>query len=320
MEDNTNVVRLVTTKKYDEISRPILELIGRGDGTVTPAETNQLIDDLLKLSQKLGLNLDEMTEIPEIPLPPDHMLVVITEKQDNVYQLSKYLIDNLKTMDSTTIKGFLIQIISVLEELKSLKIRHHDLHLGNILISKGENLEKLYAIGSRTYKVDLSKGRILMFDWDFASAEQFCGKNIFVSSYCDYIGTCDDDYGSNKYDLVKVFFAFYNNITKLYTYFTAKAVNSKTVEDKQISDHIAELLEEYMLLMVPHVKKKLTLDDLAGKCHKDEENNRDDDPDCGYLRSRNTKRFFKSKLPEDFPQNINLYEIMNHKYFDDLRI
>jgi serine/threonine protein kinase len=142
-------------------------------------------------------------------IPPDFLQILITEKTANMS-----LHDRIQNpaMTQAELKSYIVQALATLHMLSRKGIRHNDLHLRNILVAPGIPMKKTYTVGRDKYTVDLSEGRILLFDWDASSAPEWCGDNPYLEGYmCDTHGMCNDS--SKKYDLVFFMYALKHSIS-----------------------------------------------------------------------------------------------------------
>jgi hypothetical protein len=156
--------------------------------------------------------------------------------------------------------------------------------MGNILVAP-DAMDKEYIIGPNRFGFMLTQ-KILFFDWDLSYVPFFCGQNNALDSYlCDDHGMCNAE-GSVKYDMV------------LFLY----SIDALTNDD------------EFEAFYSEVIDNSLLVSDFSRSCE------RDTPPDgvkltkCGRLKN-------KIGMPEDFPALLpSISEIVQHSYFDDLRV
>ena len=114
--------------------------------------------------------------------------VLITERRTGAQSL-----DNLLHLPVKALKAILFQLIFSLLQATYYGFQNNDLRLGNLLIDLQPAEHYIdYQYRGVHYRVDVSEGKLLLFDWDLASCKP-CGRNAILDiDYCPRLGMCNE--------------------------------------------------------------------------------------------------------------------------------
>jgi hypothetical protein len=215
-------------------------------------------------------------------LDPRTVQIKITEKTPGAITLADFLTTNMNRLTTRILSGIIIQVLCSLVLLREAGLRHNDMHMSNVLIAPGTYFTGTYQVGRQLFNVDLAEGKILMFDWDFSSAPNFCGDNERLTDHCMDHGVCSS--GSLKYDVILFFYAMYKQL--------------RVIDRFESWPVVAEFNRFFNL----NFDSRLRVDDFSPGCNRSK---------CGRIRSTVTP---------DFPAAIpSIEEIAMLDYFRPIR-
>lgn len=159
---DTNIVRLVDRFIVDD--REISAIMGMKSGKL--GELGQKFKILKSLGNRIKIH------------------VIITEKEPS----ARTLLDIGQTNEFTKerIRSCILQCLITLIMINRLGVQHNDFHYGNILmVTDPPEKSVKYNIDGMEFEIDMSHGKVLLFDWDFSYCQP-CGENKILKPESGY--------------------------------------------------------------------------------------------------------------------------------------
>lgn len=123
---------------------------------------------------------------------PDAIEVLVTEKGREVAPIGATLTKLAKTDKLTDrhLKSYVFQTLVTLKKILESGIQHNDMKVENIMVEMDPDERYVYyEIRKQMYRIPVSLGKIMMFDWDNAHCAH-CGENMYLKHICDQQGVC----------------------------------------------------------------------------------------------------------------------------------
>jgi serine/threonine protein kinase len=117
--------------------------------------------------------------------------IIFTErcaKNEKMYQT----ISDPSVLTVPNFKSLLFQVLFTLVQIHHYGFIHNDLHLMNILVDKNPKETHItYSFEGQTYKVPVTGGKVLLFDWDLGYSPSLGNNEMLTIGYCHCKGMCN---------------------------------------------------------------------------------------------------------------------------------